>query len=372
MKAAALVVLLAGATVLAQDDDYLTWSQDRVAEVVEGAFGDGKVGSRTLLFWTGWDTRLLKTERAQNYKLRATWFTPDVVRASARYAQMKSRLSADDTRKLVQEAEAAGETVVVVDIDPNEGSGVVPMDWEAFLRPKDAPSESGRFVRGVIDSDDQCPLVPAGPRPDRARLGCPIGGGAPVEKSAVAADPAAGVQALGRLLTVMKPIFFKHQSATIEPKSVPVLEAVAAVLKGEPAIARLLVRGHTDSEGSEAYNQSLSKQRADAVMQWLTEHGVAGTRLEVKAFGPSLPYRNNRDARGRAQNRRVDFRIVDPQVSEADSVAAEDKAVPPNADFDDEEDEEDRPSKRRGSKNKKRKRTLDDMLDDVEKGRNIQ
>lgn len=153
MRAAALIVLLAGATVLAQDDDYLTWSQDRVAEVVEGAFGDGKVGSRTLLFWTGWDTRLLKTERAQNYKLRATWFTPDVVRASARYAQMKSRLSADDTRKLVQEAEAAGETVVVVDIDPNEGSGVVPMDWEAFLRPKDAPNESGRFVRGIITED---------------------------------------------------------------------------------------------------------------------------------------------------------------------------------------------------------------------------
>lgn len=152
-KAAALALVLATATALAQDDDFLTWNQERVASVVEGAFNDGKVGSRTLLFWTGWDTRLLKTERAQNYKLRATWFTPDVVRASARYAQMKSRLSADETRKLVQEADAVGDTVVVVDIDPNEGSGVVPMDWEAFLRPKDAPNESGRFVRGVITED---------------------------------------------------------------------------------------------------------------------------------------------------------------------------------------------------------------------------
>lgn len=152
-KAAALALVLTTATVLAQDDDFLTWNQERVASVVEGAFNDGKVGSRTLLFWTGWDTRLLKTERAQNYKLRATWFTPDVVRASARFAQMKSRLSADETRKLVQEADAVGDTVVVVDIDPNEGSGVVPMDWEAFLRPKDAPNESGRFVRGVITED---------------------------------------------------------------------------------------------------------------------------------------------------------------------------------------------------------------------------
>jgi hypothetical protein len=153
LKAAALALVLTTATALAQDDDFLTWNQERLASVVEGAFNDGKVGSRTLLFWTGWDTRLLKTERAQNYKLRATWFTPDVVRASARFAQMKSRLSADETRKLVQEADAVGDTVVVVDIDPNEGSGVVPMDWEAFLRPKDAPNESGRFVRGVITED---------------------------------------------------------------------------------------------------------------------------------------------------------------------------------------------------------------------------
>ena len=153
LRATALSLLLVTATALAQDDDFLTWNQERIASVVEGAYGDGKVGSRTLLFWTGWDTRLLKTERAQNYKLRATWFTPDVVKASARFAQMRSRLSADDTRRLVQEAAGAGDTVVVVDIDPNEGSGVVPMDWEAFLRPKDAPTESGRYVRGVITED---------------------------------------------------------------------------------------------------------------------------------------------------------------------------------------------------------------------------
>lgn len=150
MRIAALALVLVSATALAQGDDYLSWNEARVASVVEGAYGNGKVGSRTLLFWTGWDSRLLKTERAQNYKLRATWFTPDVVRASARFAQMRSRLSADDTRGLVAEAEAVGDTVVVVDIDPNEGSGVVPLDWEAFLRPKDAPSESGQFVRGRI------------------------------------------------------------------------------------------------------------------------------------------------------------------------------------------------------------------------------
>ena len=149
----AAVVALAGVTVLAQGDEYLRWDTTRVAAIVEAAQADGKVGSRNLLFWTGWDRRLLKTERAQNYKLRATWFSPDVIRAVARSAQLRSRLSDEETRRLVEEAEQAGDTVVVVDIDPNEGSGVIPTDWEAFLRPKDASNDSGRYVRGTPVDD---------------------------------------------------------------------------------------------------------------------------------------------------------------------------------------------------------------------------
>ncbi|MEP7117864.1 MAG: hypothetical protein ABI880_09790 [Acidobacteriota bacterium] len=147
------VVALAGVTSLAQGDDFLRWDEARVSALVAGAYGEGKVGSRALLFWTGWDSRLMKTERAQNYKLRATWFTPNVVRASARSTQVRSGLSDEETRRLVDEASRVGDTVVVVDIDPNEGSGVIPTDWEAFLRPKDAAKESGRFVRGAITED---------------------------------------------------------------------------------------------------------------------------------------------------------------------------------------------------------------------------
>ena len=147
------VVALVGGTTPAQGEDYLRWDSARVAAVVAAAAGEGKVGSRALLFWTGFDTRLTKTERAQNYKLRATWFTPDVVRASARSTQLRSGLSDDETKRLVDEASRVGDTVIVVDIDPNEGSGVIPTDWEAFLRPKDASQESGRFVRGTITED---------------------------------------------------------------------------------------------------------------------------------------------------------------------------------------------------------------------------
>lgn len=150
MKPLALVVLsltiVAGisAQESTQDNEYLHWPRQQAESVGKSTYHDGKVGSRLY----PWDTRLLKTERSQNYKLRATWFTPEVIRASARWAQLQSHLTDKETEALVSEAEAAGDTVVMVEIDPNEGSGVIPLDWEAFLQPK---GKAGRNdgVRGV-------------------------------------------------------------------------------------------------------------------------------------------------------------------------------------------------------------------------------
>ena len=73
--------------------------------------------------------------------------TPDVIRATARLAQINERLSEVETRTLVTSAEAAGDTVVMVEIDPREGSGVIPNDWQAFLQPENRPD---RAVRGTI------------------------------------------------------------------------------------------------------------------------------------------------------------------------------------------------------------------------------
>jgi hypothetical protein len=126
---------------ISRDEEYLAWSLSQADTVAQSTYQDGKVGSRVLLAWTGIDTRVLKTERAQNYKLRATWFTPEVIRASARYAQLRSRLSDDETRKMVLDAENAGDTVIMVEIDPNQGSGVIPPDWEAFLQPRGATNQ---------------------------------------------------------------------------------------------------------------------------------------------------------------------------------------------------------------------------------------
>jgi hypothetical protein len=102
----------------------------------------GRVGSV-------WSFRGLHTERAVNYKLRATWLTPEVMRASARVEQIRSRLSEEATKALVAEAEDAGDTVVMVEIDPDEGSGVIPLEWQAFLQPKDLREGALQPATGV-------------------------------------------------------------------------------------------------------------------------------------------------------------------------------------------------------------------------------
>jgi hypothetical protein len=150
-----LLYLFLAAILSAQNapkEDYLNWSMQQASTNAQSTYQDGKVGSRNLLVWTGVDTRWLKTERAQNYKVRATWFTPEVIEGTARFAQLQSRLRDDEVRKLVAEAEQAGDTVVMVEIDPNQGSGVIPPDWEAFLQPTGA-TKPEQAVRGKEQSD---------------------------------------------------------------------------------------------------------------------------------------------------------------------------------------------------------------------------
>ncbi len=127
-----VVVLLAIAPRGVQDEEYLRWSSKEADAIGRSTYKQGRVGG---LF----DTRVLKTERSYNYKLAATWLTPDIIRSTARLAQLRRRMSDEDTRRLVHEAETPDATVVMVEIDPREGSGVIPEDWEAMLGPQGRP-----------------------------------------------------------------------------------------------------------------------------------------------------------------------------------------------------------------------------------------
>ena len=102
---------------------------------------NGRVGSF-------FDTRIVSTNRSYNYKLRATWLTREVIHATARLKQLQEGLSNDETIALVTEAESLGETIIIIEIDPREGSGIIPRDWNALLRLK-AWDEKTLLFRGV-------------------------------------------------------------------------------------------------------------------------------------------------------------------------------------------------------------------------------
>jgi outer membrane protein OmpA-like peptidoglycan-associated protein len=70
------------------------------------------------------------------------------------------------------------------------------------------------------------------------------------------------------------------------------------------------VLGHTDATGSDAYNQTLSDRRAQSVADYLSSHGVARARMGIRGFGESQPIASNDDETGRAQNRRVEIKVV--------------------------------------------------------------
>lgn len=107
---------------------------------------------------------------------------------------------------------------------------------------------------------------------------------------------------------VLRGITFDFNQSTIRPDARPVLDEAVEVLKENPSVA-VAVEGYTDAIGSDAYNQSLSLRRAEAVFRYLVNSGIAPDRLTVEGFGESNPVATNDTEAGRAQNRRVELRV---------------------------------------------------------------
>ncbi len=101
-------------------------------------------------------------------------------------------------------------------------------------------------------------------------------------------------------------IYFDSDSATPKPESEKTLNEILEVLKAQPSL-KLQIGGHTDSTSTSAHNLTLSQHRAEAVVAWLGQHGIAGDRLTAKGFGETKPVADNSTAAGRALNRRVEL-----------------------------------------------------------------
>ena len=111
------------------------------------------------------------------------------------------------------------------------------------------------------------------------------------------------------ILRMPSSITFPVDSYAIQPQFQSTLREVAQTL-GSYSQTYVDVLGHTDSTGSDAYNQTLSVNRAQAVANYLQSRGVVAARLGVRGYGESAPIATNDTEEGRAQNRRVEIKVV--------------------------------------------------------------
>lgn len=141
---------------------------------------------------------------------------------------------------------------------------------------------------GVNDEEDKCPALPG----IRENQGCPAVKEEVVKKVNVAAGN----------------IFFVSGSAKLLAKSYKALNDVATVLQQDTDL-KLAIEGHTDNTGSDKVNQPLSEKRARAVLDYLKSKAVDESRIQSAGYGSSRPVADNKTAKGRTLNRRVELKL---------------------------------------------------------------
>ncbi|TVQ02503.1 MAG: OmpA family protein [Balneolaceae bacterium] len=107
-------------------------------------------------------------------------------------------------------------------------------------------------------------------------------------------------------------ILFDYDKATLQQSSNDQLQEVLTLLLQYPELS-LEIQGHTDSDGSEAYNLQLSQQRSESVLGYLVLFGVESSRLQAKGYGESTPVAPNDTDENKAKNRRVELQRIDLQ-----------------------------------------------------------
>lgn len=125
--------------------------------------------------------------------------------------------------------------------------------------------------------------------------------------------PGAEVERVGEGINVTfdetSGVYFDTEKYNINAASQETLDKLAGIFKEYPG-SNILVEGHTDSTGADAYNLTLSKNRAQAVTNYLVQQGVSSGRFNTKWYGETQPKYDNSTVEGRAKNRRVELAIV--------------------------------------------------------------
>ena len=165
---------------------------------------------------------------------------------------------------------------------------------------------------GVPDGNDQCPDTAPGATTDAT--GCVP---APLPPAEVTLETAKAGDTI-----VLHGVNFETARSTLTTNAQTILDQIAEKLVARPGL-RVEIGGHTDSRGADNYNQLLSEQRAQSVMTYLTDKGVAAGTLSAVGYGEGQPVDTNETDEGRERNRRVELKVL-----ESASPAAETPAPP--------------------------------------------
>lgn len=111
----------------------------------------------------------------------------------------------------------------------------------------------------------------------------------------------------------LPPVYFATDKDTVLSQSMPTLRAVVKLLKKHKWVRKLMVEGHTDHRASNSYNMDLSRRRAKSVYRYLVKNGVATNRLTQIGYGEDRRVDTTKTKAGMANNRRVEFLVIDPR-----------------------------------------------------------
>ncbi len=167
---------------------------------------------------------------------------------------------------------------------------------------------------GVADYLDRCPNTPAGAQVNAS--GCPLDGDndGVVDADDACPDTPAGQAVMSNgcakdQAVILRGVNFELNSAQLTMNAETILNGVAETLVSSPGF-EVELQGHTDSTGSDSYNMNLSQNRAKSVKSYLVSSGVEANRLTARGYGEEQPIASNDTKVGRAENRRVELKVV--------------------------------------------------------------
>lgn len=182
---------------------------------------------------------------------------------------------------------------------------------------KGCPDKDGDTL---VDLDDRCPTEPGPvelkgcPDGDDDKIAnlddlCPNIPGLAEHKGCPPPPPEEVVK---KFSGVMQGITFERNKDVIRKTSFAILDEAVQVMKDYPQI-KLMIEGHTSSEGKRELNLDLSDRRAKSVEQYMIDKGIDADRIDTKGFGPDVPIAKNNTEANRAKNRRIEFKIIQPE-----------------------------------------------------------